>query len=278
MSLWRKYRCYEQRTAAFAGLSTVSSLPCFPMPPPHRIIPRKSVRCTFTDIYDRPDPVVDDDTSRSTRVDGFGGLRASVVNVQPARNATPEPKASASNSLAQMDTEVDREMRENFSDTTATFQFESPIKFTDSWMDNMIGGSRNRTNWASLKRVRPWSFPSPLSTMMPGASSSESTMQCHIWQRSNTIYSQVSKVSPTCSSAALKLSPTYYAGSIFKAVINGWASLSIQERSNPILQILKEIDQVFSQLDRTSRVAFMYKSHMVLKVPLKLVAVVARMN
>ncbi|CZR67335.1 uncharacterized protein PAC_17234 [Phialocephala subalpina] len=214
-----------------------------------------------------PDPVIDDNTLRSARAEGFlnGDVRGSVDNVQSASNATPEPNVWASNGLAQMETEVDREMREDYPDTTANVNFESPIEFTDSWMDNMIYGSRSSTSWPGLSRARPQPFPSPLSTMMPVASRPRGTAQCQIWQRSNTIYSQVSKVGPACSSAALKLSSTYYAASIFKAVIKGWTSLSIQERSNPILRILREIDQVFPQLDRTSRVAFMYKSHMVLK-------------
>lgn len=187
-----------------------------------------------------------------------------------------EPSVWTSNSLAQVDIEVDREMRECYPDITANINFEGAIESADSWMDNMIAGSRNSISWPGLSLPQP--FPSPFSTMTPISPRLGGTMQCQIWQRSNMIYSQVSKVSPVCSSAALKHSSTYYAGSIFKAVINGWAALSIQERSNPILRILRDIDQVFPQLDQTSRVAFMYKSHMVLKVRLKIIELLIRIN
>lgn len=46
--------------------------------------------------------------------------------------------------------------------------------------------------------------------------------------------------------------------------------MSIEEWTNPILRILRDIDQVFPELDQVSRVAFMYKSHILLKVGLKL--------
>ena len=93
MSLWRKYRSYEQRKAAFAELSTVSSLPCSPKLSPHRITPRKSVRCTFTDMYHRPNLFTGDNNSRSARAESFsnGDLSGSVRNAQSASNATLEP-------------------------------------------------------------------------------------------------------------------------------------------------------------------------------------------
>lgn len=206
-------------------------------------------------------------------------MRSSIGNAKSASNSTLEPNVWASNNIAQVEieTDIDREMCEDCLDSTANNNLESAIQYTDSWMDNMFSGSRNST-WPGLGP--PWSRPSPslLSTMMPISSRQVPTVQCKIWQRSNTIYSQVSKVSAACSSDALKLSSTYYAAAIFKAVIKGWATLSIQERSNPILRILRDIDQVFPRLDPTSRVAFMYKSHTVLKVRFKFVLVIVRID
>jgi hypothetical protein len=207
-------------------------------------------------------------------------VRSSIGNAKSASSSTLEPNVWASNNIAQIEieTDIDREMREDCLDSTANDNIESAIQYTDSWMDNMFAGSRNSTTWPGLGPPRFRQFPSFLSTMMPISSRQVPTVQCKIWQRSNTIYSQVSKVSAACSSDALKLSSTYYAAAIFKAVIKGWATLSIQERSNPILRILRDIDQVFPRLDPTSRVAFMYKSHTALKVRFKLVPVIVRIN
>jgi hypothetical protein len=204
-------------------------------------------------------------------------VRSSVDNAKSASNDTLEPKVWASKNLPQIDTELDREMRQDCLDSTVNNNLESAIQYTDSWMDNTFAGSRNNTSWPGPP-PRSRQFPSLLSTMMPISSCQGPTVQCKIWERSNTIYSQVCKVSPACSSDALKLSSTYYAAAIFKAVIKGWATLSIQERSNPILRILRDIDQVFPRLDPTSRVAFMYKSHTVLKVRFKLIPLIVRVN
>ena len=265
-SLWRKYRSYEQRTVAFGGLSIVSSLPYLSIPPLHRIHSSQSCRLHLADIIHSLNPSVDH-ASRSARAETHPNMDASgsVRNTQSRGTATPEPNISAAYSIAQNGTEREREYREGSLNITTNTNVKSRIEFTDSWMDSTIARGRKSTGWPGLS-PRHLPLPGSLPTTMPRSSRLAVTAQCGIWQRSNTIYSQVSKVSPACSSAALKLSSSYYAASIFKAVIRGWATLSIQERSNPILRILRDIDQVFPQLDRTSRVAFMYKSHMVLKV------------
>jgi hypothetical protein len=206
-------------------------------------------------------------------------VRSSVDSAKSASNNTLEPKVWASNNLPQIDTELGREMPQDCLDSTVNNNLESAIQYTDSWMDNTFAGSRNTTSWPGLgPPPRSRQFPSLLSTIMPISSRQRPTVQCKIWERSNTIYSQVCKVSPAYSSDALKLSSAYYAAAIFKAVIKGWVTLSIQERSNPILRILRDIDQVFPRLDPTSRVAFMYKSHTVLKVRVNLVPLIVRMN
>lgn len=91
-------------------------------------------------------------------------------------------------------------------------------------------------------------------------------MLCPVWERSNRIYAQISQVSPAAASQALGLSSAHYADMILKAVINGWNTLNSAERANPIMRTLGDMDQVFSELDPVSRAAFMYKSHMLLKV------------
>lgn len=54
---------------------------------------------------------------------------------------------------------------------------------------------------------------------------------------------------------------------IFKAIKDGWDTLSEQEQSNPVLQILREYDTlVCNLLDKVSRVAIAYKNFVLIKV------------
>jgi hypothetical protein len=246
--------------------------------PLHRINPRRSVECTLTNTYHRSNPLADDhnqaalvhSNSRSVNIEDLPDedVRSYVDGVRSASDVVLEGSLCTSSSLAKRDIGADRETREDFHGKTTNDNIEASIEFTDLWMDDITIGSRNSTSWLDLSG--PWTLPSPLSTTVP-VRSQVRTVQCQIWETSNKIYSQISKISPDCA-AAVDFSSANYAGSIFKAVINGWAALSIQERSNPILQILRDIDQVFPQLDRATRVAFMYKSHMLLMASLKRIA------
>jgi hypothetical protein len=142
-----------------------------------------------------------------------------------------------------------------------------PLHFTDSWMDKMAnyGEMRKRPDLDPFTFLGPpaWAVSSPTP---PGAVS----RGCPGWEKSNRIYSQIADASPTEASQALALRSSHYADMIFKAVINGWSSLNPDERDNPIMRTLGDMDQVFSKLDPVSRAAFMYKSHMVLKVSLEI--------
>lgn len=54
---------------------------------------------------------------------------------------------------------------------------------------------------------------------------------------------------------------------LFKAVKEGWTALGDEMNSNPVLSVLRMIDQeVFPKLDRVTRVALMHKSHLLMKV------------
>ena len=183
----------------------------------------------------------------------------------PAKRAIDDVMPSASNSLVPSE-EQSRKIRQTVAGITADSNSGSVLNFTDSWMDKK---AVDRTEKFTLDLTQWASWLSPISTMMPPpACPPTSGMQCQIWEKSNNIYSQISRVGPASASAALRLSRSDYANLIFKAVINGWASLDAWERSNPIMKALQDIDQVFSQLDQVSRAAFMYKSHMLLKVSL----------
>lgn len=138
----------------------------------------------------------------------------------------------------------------------------SVVQFTDSWMDEMpaVRGARN------VPSLDPYSWLGLFSLSSPGMA--VGVARCPIWERSNNIYSQISKVTPAVAAGALQLTSAHYADMIFKAVVNGWGALNGQERSNPIMRTLRDIDQVFPRLDSASRAAFMYKSHMLLRVSL----------
>lgn len=183
----------------------------------------------------------------------------------PAKRAIEDVRPNASNSLVP-NMENSRKRRQTVADITAESNSGNVLNFTESWMDKKVIDKTDK-NPVDLS---PWAWLSPISAMMPPPVRPPTHgMQCQIWEKSNKIYSQISTVTPACASAALRLSPSDYANLIFKAVINGWASLDTWERSNPIMKALADIDQVFSQIDQVSRAAFMYKSHMLLKVSLK---------
>ncbi|KFZ18029.1 hypothetical protein V501_01416 [Pseudogymnoascus sp. VKM F-4519 (FW-2642)] len=179
----------------------------------------------------------------------------------PAKRSIDDVMPTASNSLV-LNGEHARKRRQAVADITAESNSGSVLNFTESWMDKK---AIVRTDKAHAD-LTPWAWLSPIASMMPPPGRPPTQgMQCQIWEKSNKIYSQISTVARASASAALRLSPMDYANLIFKAVINGWASLDTWERSNPIMKALSDIDQVFSEIDQVSRAAFLYKSHMLLK-------------
>lgn len=192
-------------------------------------------------------------------------LEAPQPRVLPAKRSIDDVMPTASNSLVP-NVEHAQKRRQTVAETSAGSNSRNTLNFTESWMDKeaVDKTDENRTD------LTPWAWISQISTMLPPQGRPPSRgMLCHIWVQSNKIYSQVSTASPACVSATLRLSRLDYANLIFKAVINGWASLDTWERSNPIIKALSDIDQIFSELDQVSRAAFLYKSHMLLKVSLK---------
>lgn len=82
------------------------------------------------------------------------------------------------------------------------------------------------------------------------------------WQTANQSYEKIFTVSPYGSQAADMIN----AGTLFKAVRDGWNSLDIRDQSNPIFMILREMDEkVFFLKDKVSRVALAIKSHRLMK-------------
>jgi hypothetical protein len=159
------------------------------------------------------------------------------------------------------DAEISRQTPETYLPALPCHSRRS-IQFTDSWMDQ--SAIEVTLKWYS--NLDPVTFLSPLATAMPSPPQRSVSKRCPLWERSNNIYGQVLNVDSSAASQALALNSSHYADMIFRAVIKGWSGLNSDERLNPIMQALADMDQVFSELDPASRVAFMYKSHMILKV------------
>ena len=107
-----------------------------------------------------------------------------------------------------------------------------------------------------------WTVPNPLDTMMSRPAVPD-FVPCKIWQKANAIYGKMFAFDDRERVASAS---TVDPGSLFQFVKEGWDSLTVQERSNPMLQILKEVDQqIFLDLDPVTKVANLYKSHLLLK-------------
>jgi hypothetical protein len=107
-----------------------------------------------------------------------------------------------------------------------------------------------------------WNLPSPLKTGMPEPRAPD-FIPCKIWQKANAIYAGIFDYPRDRVAVANHVDE----GSLIKAVKEGWGSLSLTERANPVLQILKEVDQnLFWDLDPVTKIANLYKSMLLLKV------------
>lgn len=123
-----------------------------------------------------------------------------------------------------------------------------PTSLTSSWPD--IFGQ------PTLPRFIPQSM-SPITSPLRGHSWND-----RWWQTANQSYEMIFRVGPHGSQAADMIN----AGTLFKAVRDGWGSLSPRDQNNPVFMILREMDEkVFFQKDKVSRVALAIKSHRLMK-------------
>lgn len=91
----------------------------------------------------------------------------------------------------------------------------------------------------------------------------ERSCDFNLWMQTNTIYNQIFAVSPMQASEARNLD----SGVLFKAIENGWESLSQKDRNNPVIRILQSYDDLVSKcLDKVNRLAIAYKNHLLIKV------------
>lgn len=132
---------------------------------------------------------------------------------------------------------------------------EAPVALTTKWDEMKSPKFRHTPNW---------SFPSPVKTRLPTPPAPEFT-QCKFWKKANSIYARIFDYDKERILAA----NTVDSGALFKVVKEGWGSLTPHERDNPVLQILEEVDQnLFWDLDPVTKIANLYKSHLILKVRL----------
>jgi hypothetical protein len=145
-------------------------------------------------------------------------------------------------------------------------KFKKTLDWTTS-LDEASVASTSR--WSGMrspnfKQAPIWSIPSPIKTRMPTPPPPEFT-QCCFWRKANAIYARIFDYDKESISAANNVD----SGALFKIVKEGWGSLTTQERANPILQILEDVDQyLFWDLDPVTKIANLYKSHLILKVSL----------
>ncbi|KAL3418084.1 bZIP transcription factor [Phlyctema vagabunda] len=127
----------------------------------------------------------------------------------------------------------------------------------------------NCTNWweqegpiLDLRSPKAYSqLPSPMHTTM-SVSTSAQYLPCDIWQKANRIYANIFPFTKEKAALARDVE----AGSLITVVKHGWTSLSLREGSNPILMILKDVDQnLFWDLDPVTKIANLYKSWLLLK-------------
>lgn len=141
---------------------------------------------------------------------------------------------------------------------------ESSVALTSRWdgMHSSTTTQRAGTGTRVFEHTPFWNLPCPLKTGMPDPPVPD-FVPCKIWQKANAIYAGIFDYPRDRIAVANKVD----AGSLFKVVKEGWGSLSLKERANPVLQILKEVDQnLFWDLDPVTKIANLYKSMLLLKV------------
>lgn len=138
----------------------------------------------------------------------------------------------------------------------------SPSALTSRWAGTSSSINTNNRDNRVFEHTPYWNLPCPLKTAMPEPTVPE-FVPCKIWQKANAIYAGIFDYPRDRIQTANKVD----AGSLFKVVKEGWGALSLKERANPVLQILKEVDQnLFWDLDPVTKVANLYKSMLLLKV------------
>ena len=148
-------------------------------------------------------------------------------------------------------------------------EYSSGVPESSDFVDVIDESSVTLTNyWDEMQRFpthpsgQIWDLPSPEKTSLPPPPI-PAYSPCQIWQKANTIYARIYQFDQQRVYDTDKVNP----GSLVKVVKDGWGSLSFQEKNNPVLQILRDVDQhLFWHLDPITKIANLYKSFLLLKV------------
>jgi hypothetical protein len=133
-------------------------------------------------------------------------------------------------------------------------------------MDSIDEENAVVSRWDGMRKAPQhtafWNLPTPTRTSIPLAPATN-FVPCKIWRKANSIYARIFEYDKQRVYEADQAD----AGSLVKVVKDGWESLSFHEADNPVLQILKEVDQfLFWDLDPVTKIANLYKSLLLLKV------------
>jgi hypothetical protein len=157
-------------------------------------------------------------------------------------------------------------MPEAMPETMIEVQSNGPSTVNLDWMDSIDEESVAVSRWDGMRKAPQhtafWNLPTPTRTTMP-MPAAPNFVPCKIWMKANTIYAKIFEYDRQRVYEADQVD----AGSLVKVVKDGWESLSFHEANNPVLQILKEVDQyLFWDLDPVTKIANLYKSLLLLKV------------
>jgi hypothetical protein len=133
-------------------------------------------------------------------------------------------------------------MPDTMPETTVEVQSNVPSTVNLDWMDSIDEESVAVSRWDGMRKAPQhtafWNLPTPTRTFMP-MPAVPNFVPCKIWMKANTIYAKIFEYDRQRVYEADRVD----AGSLVKVVKDGWESLSFHEANNPVLQILKEVDQ-----------------------------------
>lgn len=131
-------------------------------------------------------------------------------------------------------------------------------------LSSSIRHSENRSNTPPTA-FQLWTFLNhpPVPPHLDPKSHPISTTPCQIWKFANKIYGNIFAIPPSEATSAAR----FDSGLLFQVIRDGWDTLNLEQKANPVLRILRDVDQqLFMHLDPTSRLAIVYKSQALVKV------------
>jgi hypothetical protein len=169
---------------------------------------------------------------------------------------------SSSNDYFDSSTQViDQHVSEPIPDTL----FEH-LSRANTWEEAQFGPQSHldgHTSMTGIELSTPRWMPVEFHLPMQVAFNPDMELYQNLWGVTNSVYNKIFDISPSQASAARNSD----IGVIFKAIKNGWDTLSDRDQSNPVVQILGAYDALISgHLDQVNRVAIAFKNFHLIKV------------